>query len=86
MPYLGKLLIEVGVPAGMTSVLSTGHSTNVSNLLSDGRLRKFTFTDPTEAGQMLAAKATETSVKVSLELDGNTPFVIFSDNDVDKAV
>ena len=86
MLYLGKLLIEAGVPAGVISVLPTGHSANVSALLSDDRLRKFTFTGSTEVGQMLAAKAAETSMKVSLELGGNAPFVILSDGDVDKAV
>lgn len=86
MLYLGKLLIEAGVPAGVISVLPTGHSANVSALLSDDRLRKFTFTGSTEVGQMLAAKAAETSMKVSLELGGNAPFVILSDGDVEKAV
>nr|WP_120491098.1 NAD-dependent succinate-semialdehyde dehydrogenase [Corynebacterium lactis] len=86
MLYLGKLLLEAGVPAGVISVLPTGHSSNISALLDDDRLRKFTFTGSTEVGQMLAAKAAGTSMKVSLELGGNAPFVVHSDGDVDKAV
>ncbi|ALA66796.1 NAD-dependent succinate-semialdehyde dehydrogenase [Corynebacterium lactis] len=86
MLYLGKLLVEAGVPAGVVSVLPTAHSSEVSKLLDDDRLRKFTFTGSTEVGQMLAAKAAETSMKVSLELGGNAPFVVLSDGDVDKAV
>lgn len=86
MLYLGKLLMEAGVPEGVLAILPTASSSNVSALLGDDRLRKFTFTGSTEVGQMLAAKAAETSMKVSLELGGNAPFVILSDGDVDKAV
>ena len=86
MLYLAKLLDEAGVPAGVVQVLPTGSASNVSALLDDARLRKFTFTGSTEVGQMLAAKAMETSMKVSLELGGNAPFVVLSDGDVDKAV
>lgn len=86
MLYLAKLLREAGVPEGVVQVLPTGSAKNVSALLGDARLRKFTFTGSTEVGQMLAAKAMETSMKVSLELGGNAPFVVLSDGDVDKAV
>lgn len=86
MLYLGKLLVEAGVPAGVVSVLPTAHASEVSALLGDPRLRKLTFTGSTEVGQMLAAKAAETSMRVSLELGGNAPFVVLSDADVDKAV
>lgn len=86
MLYLGKLLVEAGVPAGVVSILPTGKSSNISELLADERLRKFTFTGSTEVGQMLAAKAAETSMKVSLELGGNAPFVVLSDANVDKAI
>lgn len=86
MLYLGKLLVEAGVPAGVVAVLPTGHSSNISTLLADDRLRKFTFTGSTEVGQMLAAKAAETSMKVSLELGGNAPFVVLEDADVNKAI
>ena len=86
MLYLAKLMKDAGVPDGVVSVLPTGKSSNVSALLGDPRLRKFTFTGSTEVGQMLAAKAAETSMKVSLELGGNAPFVVLEDADVDKAI
>ncbi|WP_295623759.1 NAD-dependent succinate-semialdehyde dehydrogenase [uncultured Corynebacterium sp.] len=86
MLYLAKLLEEAGVPAGVVQVLPTGSASNVSAILDDERLRKFTFTGSTEVGQALAAKAMETSMKVSLELGGNAPFVVLEDADVDKAV
>ncbi len=86
MLYLAKLLDEAGVPAGVVSVVPAAKSSNVSALLGDDRLRKFTFTGSTEVGQMLAAKAAETSMKVSLELGGNAPYVVFEDADVEKAI
>ncbi|MEJ6019031.1 NAD-dependent succinate-semialdehyde dehydrogenase [Corynebacterium sp. H113] len=86
MLYLAKLLKEAGLPNGVVSVIPTGKSSNVSTLLDDDRLRKFTFTGSTEVGQMLAAKAAESSMKVSLELGGNAPFVVLDDGDVDKAI
>lgn len=86
MLYLAKLLEEAGVPAGVVQVLPTGTASNVSAILDDDRLRKFTFTGSTAVGQALAAKAMETSMKVSLELGGNAPFVVLEDGDVDKAV
>ena len=55
-------------------------------LLEDDRLRKFTFTGSTEVGQMLAAKAAEKTIRTSLELGGNAPFVVLEDADVDQAV
>ncbi|WP_448851459.1 NAD-dependent succinate-semialdehyde dehydrogenase [Corynebacterium sp. 335C] len=86
MLFLAKILDEAGVPAGVVQVLPAAKSSNVSALLDDDRLRKFTFTGSTEVGQMLAAKAAETSMKVSLELGGNAPYVVFEDGDVEKAI
>lgn len=86
MLHLAGLLDEAGVPAGVLSVLPAAHAGDVSALLDDPRLRKFTFTGSTEVGQMLAAKAAGSSMKVSLELGGNAPFVVFADADLDKAV
>lgn len=86
MLYLAMLLAEAGVPDGVVQVLPSGSAANVSAILDDDRLRKFTFTGSTAVGQALAATAMETSMKVSLELGGNAPFVVFADADVDKAV
>ncbi|MCX7538621.1 NAD-dependent succinate-semialdehyde dehydrogenase [Corynebacterium sp. P5875] len=86
MLYLAKLLSEAGVPDGVVSVLPTAKASNVSSLLEDPRLRKLTFTGSTEVGQMLASKAAENTVRVSLELGGNAPYVVFDDADLDAAV
>ncbi|MEZ2122472.1 MULTISPECIES: NAD-dependent succinate-semialdehyde dehydrogenase [unclassified Corynebacterium] len=86
MLYLAKLLSEAGVPDGVVSVLPTAKASNVSALLEDPRLRKLTFTGSTDVGQMLAAKAAENTMRVSLELGGNAPYVVFDDADLDTAV
>ncbi|MBV7294775.1 NAD-dependent succinate-semialdehyde dehydrogenase [Corynebacterium sp. TAE3-ERU12] len=86
MLFLAKMLHEAGVPAGVVNIVPTDSASHVSELMGDTRLRKFTFTGSTEIGQMLGAKAAETSMKVSLELGGNAPFVVFEDADIDKAV
>ncbi|WIM69168.1 NAD-dependent succinate-semialdehyde dehydrogenase [Corynebacterium suedekumii] len=85
MLFLAKALKESGLPDGVLAVLPTGHSANVSALLGDARLRKFTFTGSTEVGQMLGAKAAEHSMKVSLELGGNAPYIVCADADLDVA-
>ncbi|RNE48620.1 NAD-dependent succinate-semialdehyde dehydrogenase [Corynebacterium alimapuense] len=85
MLYLAKILKQAGLPDGVLAVVPTGSSSNVSALLDDARLRKFTFTGSTEVGQMLAAKAAQHSMKVSLELGGNAPYVVFADADMEVA-
>ncbi|QGU04015.1 NAD-dependent succinate-semialdehyde dehydrogenase [Corynebacterium comes] len=85
MLYLAKLLAEAGLPDGVLAVVPTGSSSNISALLDDPRLRKLTFTGSTEVGQMLAAKAAAHSMKVSLELGGNAPFIVCEDADLDLA-
>lgn len=86
MLYLAKLMKDAGLPDGVLSILPTARSSRISALLADPRLRKLTFTGSTEVGQKLAAQAAEHSVKVSLELGGNAPFVVLEDADIDKAV
>ncbi|AZA09693.1 NAD-dependent succinate-semialdehyde dehydrogenase [Corynebacterium pseudopelargi] len=86
MLYLAKLLQQAGVPDGVVAVLPSNKASNVSSLLEDARLRKFTFTGSTEIGQMLAQKAAEKSIRVSLELGGNAPYVVLDDADMDTAV
>lgn len=84
--YLANLMREAGVPEGVVQILPTKSAKNVSVLLDDDRLRKFTFTGSTEVGQSLASKAMEKTMRVSLELGGNAPFVVLEDADMDKAV
>ncbi|WP_080795997.1 NAD-dependent succinate-semialdehyde dehydrogenase [Corynebacterium pacaense] len=86
MLYLAKVLKEAGLPDGVLSVLPTASSSRISALLDDPRLRKLTFTGSTEVGQKLAAQAAGHSLRTSLELGGNAPFVVLEDADVDTAV
>ncbi|MBN9644691.1 NAD-dependent succinate-semialdehyde dehydrogenase [Corynebacterium mendelii] len=86
MLYLAKIMKQAGLPDGVFQVLPTDTADNVSCLLDDTRIRKFTFTGSTGVGQMLAARAAKNSVKVSLELGGNAPYVVFADADLEEAV
>jgi succinate-semialdehyde dehydrogenase / glutarate-semialdehyde dehydrogenase len=83
---LAKLSEEAGIPPGVFNVV-TGRSRPIGEVLtSDKRIRKFTFTGSTEVGKLLAAKCAATVKRVSLELGGNAPFLIFEDADLDLAV
>lgn len=85
MLYVARVLKEAGLPDGVLAVLPTKHASDVSALLDDPRLRKLTFTGSTEVGQKLGAQAAQRSLKVSLELGGNAPYVVLDDADVDLA-
>ena len=85
--YLAKVLQEVGVPAGVVNVVTTHHSREVSEpIIADPRLRKLSFTGSTPVGQALIKQASERVLRVSMELGGNAPFVVFEDADLDAAV
>ncbi|MBD7956162.1 NAD-dependent succinate-semialdehyde dehydrogenase [Microbacterium sp. Sa4CUA7] len=82
-----RLLTEAGVPAGVVNVVTTTTSGAVSApLIADPRLRKLSFTGSTQVGRKLIAQAAEGVLRVSMELGGNAPFVVFDDADLDKAV
>jgi len=84
---LAQLLDEAGVPAGVVNAIATTRSGAVSGpLLSDPRLRKLSFTGSTEVGRQLIASAAEGVLRVSMELGGNAPFVVFEDADLDAAL
>jgi succinate-semialdehyde dehydrogenase/glutarate-semialdehyde dehydrogenase len=85
MLYLAELLQRAGLPDGVLAVLPTSSASRVSTLLDDPRLRKLTFTGSTEVGQMLAAQAAQHSLRVSLELGGNAPYIVCEDADLDLA-
>ncbi len=85
MLYLAELLQRAGLPDGVLAVLPTSSASRVSALLDDPRLRKLTFTGSTEVGQMLAEKAAQHSLRVSLELGGNAPYIVCQDADLDLA-
>lgn len=87
MLALTDLLREVGVPAGVVNVVPTRASSGVmQTLLSDPRLRKLTFTGSTPIGQLLVRQSADQLLRISMELGGNAPFLVFADADVDKAV
>ena len=87
MLALAGLLEEVGVPAGVVNVITTTRSAAVCEpLIRDPRLRKVTFTGSTAVGKVLVEQSAEQLLRVSMELGGNAPFIVFEDADVDAAV
>jgi succinate-semialdehyde dehydrogenase / glutarate-semialdehyde dehydrogenase len=87
MLALGQILEEVGLPAGAFNIITSSKSSDVTKpLLGDPRLRKLSFTGSTEVGQKLIAASADNVLKVSMELGGNAPFLVFPDADVDDAV
>jgi succinate-semialdehyde dehydrogenase/glutarate-semialdehyde dehydrogenase len=84
---LAELLTEAGLPPGVLNVVTTSQAGDTTGpLLSDARLRKLSFTGSTEVGKALAAKASEQLLRVSMELGGNAPFLVFGDADIEAAV
>ncbi len=82
-----SVLEEAGLPAGVVNVITTSSSSTVSApIIADPRLRKLSFTGSTPVGQKLISQAAEGVLRVSMELGGNAPFVVFEDADLDKAV
>jgi succinate-semialdehyde dehydrogenase/glutarate-semialdehyde dehydrogenase len=82
-----SLLEKAGLPAGVVNVVQTTKSSALSApVIADPRLRKLSFTGSTEVGRKLIEQAAEGVLRVSMELGGNAPFVIFEDADLDKAV
>jgi succinate-semialdehyde dehydrogenase/glutarate-semialdehyde dehydrogenase len=85
--FFTQLLVEAGLPAGVVNVVTSSSSSRVAApIIADPRLRKLSFTGSTEVGRKLIAQAAEGVLRVSMELGGNAPFVVFDDADLDKAV
>ncbi len=83
---LAELAHRAGVPAGVLQVI-TGRSSVVGGVLTASDIvRKLSFTGSTEVGRMLMAQSSPTIKKLSLELGGNAPLIVFDDADLDKAV
>jgi succinate-semialdehyde dehydrogenase/glutarate-semialdehyde dehydrogenase len=83
---MAELAARAGVPAGVCSVV-TGDSRAIgAELTSNPSVRKLSFTGSTATGRMLAAQCAPTLKRMSLELGGNAPFIVFDDADVDAAV
>ncbi len=86
---LVKLAEEAGFPAGVLNIVSASRERAaevVDVWLADGRVRKITFTGSTPVGKHLARESAGTLKKLSLELGGNAPFIVFNDADIDAAV
>ncbi len=87
MLALADLLTEVGVPPGVLNVISTANTSEVmGRLIGDERLRKLTFTGSTPIGKQLVKQSADQLLRVSMELGGNAPFLVFADADLDAAV
>ena len=87
MLKLAEILGECGLPDGVLNIVTSSSSSAVSApIISDPRLRKLSFTGSTEVGQKLIEQSAEGVLKVSMELGGNAPFVVFGDADIDAAV
>ena len=87
MLALVDLLTDCGVPAGVVNVITTSRTGEVIEpLIRDPRLRKLTFTGSTPVGRTLVEQSAEQLLRVSMELGGNAPFLVFEDADVDAAV
>lgn len=83
---LGVLAEEAGIPAGVFQVV-TGDAREIGPVLTESDIvRKLSFTGSTEVGRILMAQSAQTIKKLSLELGGNAPFIVFDDADLDAAV
>ncbi len=84
---LAELAERAGLPKGLLNVV-TGKSSSAigGELTSNEKVRKITFTGSTEVGRILMKQSSETIKKMSLELGGNAPFIVFDDADIDAAV
>ena len=82
---LVALAEQAGIPAGVIQVV-TGKSSTIGDILTgDARIHKLSFTGSTEVGRTLMAQCAPTIKKLSLELGGNAPFIVFDDADLEKA-
>jgi succinate-semialdehyde dehydrogenase/glutarate-semialdehyde dehydrogenase len=87
MLALAKILEQAGLPGGVLNVITAKHSGEVIEpLLKDSRTRKLSFTGSTEVGRALIAQSAEQVLRVSMELGGNAPFLVFDDADLDAAI
>ena len=87
MYTLAGILTEAGLPDGVLNVVTTSHTGQVMEpLIRDQRLRKLSFTGSTEVGRRLVEQSAEQLLRVSMELGGNAPFLVFADADLDAAV
>jgi succinate-semialdehyde dehydrogenase/glutarate-semialdehyde dehydrogenase len=82
-----QVMAEVGLPAGVLNVITSASARRVTEpIMADPRLRKVSFTGSTEVGKGLLKAAADSVLRVSMELGGNAPFLVFDDANLDAAV
>jgi succinate-semialdehyde dehydrogenase/glutarate-semialdehyde dehydrogenase len=87
MLMLASILEEAGLPGGVLNLVTASSSgPTMAPLIADPRLRKLSFTGSTEVGRTLMGQASENLLRLSMELGGNAPFIVFEDADFDAAV
>ena len=87
MLALAQILEDCGLPGGVLNVITSRRSGEVIEpLLKDPRTRKLSFTGSTEVGRALIEQSAQQILRVSMELGGNAPFIVFEDADLDAAV
>jgi succinate-semialdehyde dehydrogenase/glutarate-semialdehyde dehydrogenase len=84
---LAELAHQAGIPPGVFNVVTTTRSADVGKEMTESPLvRKFSFTGSTGIGKLLIRQCASTVKKVSMELGGNAPFIVFDDADIEAAV
>jgi len=83
---LAELGHRAGLPPGVFNVITGASGPIAEELTSNPIVRKLTFTGSTQVGKFLMAQCADTIKKISLELGGNAPFIVFDDADLDKAI
>ena len=84
---LAELAHRAGIPAGIMNIIPGLDAPALGSVMcEDNRVRKLTFTGSTEVGRILMRQSADTIKKISLELGGNAPLIIFDDADIDEAV
>lgn len=83
---LAKLALEAGIPSTVIHVVPTKDRQASLELATNSKVKKLSFTGSTEVGKMLTKLAAGTMKKVSMELGGNAPFIVFDDAHLDRAV
>src|SRR5436305_14687065 len=87
MLMLAEILRDAGLPDGVLNVVPTSKAGDVTGpLFADPRLRKVSFTGSTPVGKKLMEQASQHLLRVSMELGGNAPYLVFDDADLDAAV
>lgn len=84
---MAKIFEEAGLPKGVLSVVAGMDPAAITGpIMEDRRVRKLSFTGSTEVGKLLMKQSTDTMKRLSLELGGHAPFIVFDDADIDAAV